>query len=177
MVTCTDRSRSNFSNPFEDFTGTPDLMPLKGTWGTRGTYEIAVDLDNIYKTNARITCDDIEKGCPVKWDFPIVDKEKFKKILRDTPNTSFEVHVRRNGSQYEVLIKSPEFQDTQHFLKCLNAENFTEDSWQLRFHRNWIKDRAVDERKKLLENIILQSETDDTLQMAGANAKVILAGL
>jgi hypothetical protein len=183
MVSFLNPAEINNCQSNEHFIGSPcplPILPLKGTFGSTGMYEIAVQVDYVFKTQAKISWNNAEIFCAVKWDFPIIDKEVFKKLLRYTPEDSFKVHIIKEGTNFKITVTSPlmlSMQNVQHLIEAYNAENFSNNEFHLTFHRNWVNEYKGGERKKFLEDLVLQSENDVSLKIATLNAKTILAGI
>jgi hypothetical protein len=171
----------------ERFAGSPiipEINSVFGIFGDNGRYEFHVNLNNIYKTVAEITFWNLKKGVviqeyhvPVKWKFPVINKETLKKLLRETPHTSFQIEIKKKiidrKTVYKLSVKSDNYDLMSEPLSLINklcTVNIL-DKGVLDNFRKWMNaPGSSEERKECLRYIIKHSESP----LAINNAKAIL---
>jgi hypothetical protein len=154
-----------------------NVVSQEGTFGD-GTFTINFDLDNLYDTSVELfPCHDNENCVPVTWDPPVLDKERFKRLLQYSPETTFQINITKTGKAFQVTVKltDPQFRhDVDDVMQKLCGYTFSASMLG-----GWIEwTKKYPERQKFLENIISQAiDKSSKALITRENAKEILTGI
>ena len=135
----------------------------------KGFYKIKVNVDNVSQTQAKIEYLGSRSICSVQWEFPILSKAKFFKLV-STSAQDFKIHISRENESFNVSISAEKLdREAKKIVQKMNVEIFTRNSSRLNFFVNWCKENAnKKERQQFLLSCIFSFSKKQRLCALGS---------